>query len=550
MLLSDIKKLLALPNDVKIEESKFADIAIFGNFNSEILSSNKYVKAVEKTGAYTNVFLDYSKLWNEINSEIKKETTEKVLIEHTSVNPNKALHVGHLRNVYLGDFLYRALSAIGAEVKVSNFIEDTGAQMADIILAMKLGIPFEGKKFDQACSKAYVEVNKKIDDPNVKALRLEIIKKIDSGDKEAIELVKEISRKVLSAQLETILPQQVKYDYLVTESYILTEGMISKVEKEGISRNILKYQSEGKNAGCLVVYNKPNIILKRSDGTSLYPLKDLAFALWKLGYLNNKTKWLEFAKNWDNSSILISDQNGNEKELGKFDRTIVLVDSRQTDEQKIVKELVETYTGLKYDFYTYEPVSLSQSTAKKLGIHTDEKMLHMSGRKGVEILADDLLEKIKENIEGNNKDPLAYNVAKYELLRISPNKSIVFDIDKATEIKGNTGLYVTYTLARIKHILEKSSLSPVYGDLDEAESKALRSIIFWKQKVHDSIHSLNPASLIDYLYKASNAFNEFYEQNRVIGNPREPQRLALVNTFLFVFRKLFNILGLIEVDKV
>jgi arginyl-tRNA synthetase len=550
MLLSDIKRLLKIPDNIKVEESKFGDVAII-NANFKVPES-QFIKRIEVIGNYTNVYLDYSKLWKELNSPLDFKSNERVLIEHTSVNPNKALHVGHLRNVYLGDFIFRALKLNGAEVKVINFIEDTGAQMSDIILAKQIGIPFEAEKFDKACSHAYVEVNKQLNnDDHLKELRSQIIRRIDSGDKEMLNLVKEISRAVLKAQLETILPQHIKYDYLVTESYILTQGLLSKVEAEGLARGIFKLENEGKNKGCLVISDKPNIIFKRSDGTALYPMKDVAFALWKLGYLSNVAHWLQFAKNWDDSPILISDEEGEIKELGKFDRTIVLVDSRQTDEQKIVKEVVEKFTNARYEFFTYEPVALSQATALKLGIDTKgEKILQMSGRKGIEVLADDLVEKVKEKIGGENKDLLAFNVVKYELLKTSPNKMIVFDLDSATQIKGNTGLYVTYTLARMKHIIEKASKTPIFSDLDAAEELALRSILFWKQKVHDAINSLNPAGLIDFLYKASSAFNEFYEHNRVIGHEREAQRLALVKTFLFVFRNVFDLLGLIEVDKV
>lgn len=552
MQIDRLKALLGI-KDAKVEISKFADVTLL-NYKNKL--DSEYIEKVENVNIYTNIFLNYKKIVplafqkEEIESKYKNKT---IILEHTSVNPNKAIHVGHLRNVYIGDFIRRLLLFSGAKVKVANFIEDTGSQVADIIIGLKIYNIDQNNKFDLECAKIYKKINERyLTDENLLKEKKDLLKSIEE-DENLLQQVKEIARRVLKGQLETIIPQGVNYDYLTTESYLIKEGLIREAEKLLKENGIIEELKDGKNKGCTVLKKKPNIILRRSDGTALYLLKDITYALWKLKKIREEVKWETFGKNLDGSEILISEERGNPKEIEDFDINITIVDSRQRSEQEEVAETVNSLNKSNeklYEFLTYEPVAISKKTAKYLGIESEAEFLHMSGRKGIEVFADELINLIKEKLRGENKEKLAYNVIKYSMLKTSPAKMMIFDLDEAINIKGNTGLYVSYTLARAKQVLNKATNIETSLDFDEDEKNLIRQLLFWDEYIKRSLENLDPSILVNYLYSICTEFNKFYEKNRIIGSQKEKERIYLVKLFVYVVENLFDLLGLFKLEKV
>ncbi len=530
------------------------------------------INKVEATNGYVNIYLDFNKIFKlmqknlgaPLNSSFSKKN---VFLEHTSVNPNKALHIGHIRNSYIGEFLRRALKRAESNVITANFVEDTGTQVADIVVAFKLlKKPIDtNMKFDLYCSKVYKEVNEEYSkDEKLLELRRGVLQKIEGGDKETVDFLRETVLKILSGQMETLNKQGIEYDLLNMESYILSSGLIERALAILKEKHVVYSPKEGKNAGCIVIkYGDKERVLRRSDGTSLYVSKDIAYALWKHGILKEDVKWKEFMKNPDGSQIFLSEYDGKSKALGKYDMSITLVDSEQNDEQEAVSYAVKSLdNSVNYIHYSYEMVALSKETAEAMGLDVDSRFAKMSGRKGITIEVDPLLSRLTEKIiqtaRENKKSlsegdafKLASNVLRYSLLKVSPSKMVIFDMEEALNIKGDTAVYINYAYARAKHILD--NLKPQKKSdykFDSDEEKILRRMMFWRETFKESIEKMKANILCDYLHGLCDSFNWFYEKNRVIGSERESERSAVVNMFVDVVAEVSSILGLFLVANV
>jgi len=237
---------------------------------------------------------------------------QKITIEHTSINPNKALHVGHMRNVIIGDILYRILKATNYEARVLNYIDDSGLQVADIVVGFKFGgLPLYANdksiKFDQYCGdEVYVKINEMYkDDHNLQEKRRLVLKEIEQGTSEIAQFALEISVRVLKDQLKTCWRMKAHYDLLNFESHIVISGLWSK-SFEMLKQNcIATLQTQGKNKDCWVIPqdNEEEKVIVRSDGTVTYIAKDIPYAAWKLGLVEDPFFYYRFADQWDGSIL-------------------------------------------------------------------------------------------------------------------------------------------------------------------------------------------------------------------------------------------------------
>ncbi|EFD92444.1 MAG: arginyl-tRNA synthetase, partial [Candidatus Parvarchaeum acidophilus ARMAN-5] len=483
MKLKDIKSLLNLPEWSKPVYSDFSDIS-FSCFDEAIKEgkkpkefaedlskriSSEYIKSVEAMNGYINISMDFSSLNTHtgfLNGENDNSTEnifsgKNIRLEHTSVNPNKGLHIGHMRNSYIGEFMRRCFLYSSSNVITSNFIEDTGAQVADIIVGFKyLGKKIDTDiKFDLYCSKIYKEVNQLYEsDSTLLEKRRKVLLDIENKNEETLEILEKIVDKVLSAQLVTLSGERIKYDLLDLERYILGEGIVKKALDKLLEEKIAFISESDKNKGCIVtLIDGKEVTLTRSDGTALYIAKDLAYAMIKHGILHENIKYKPFGQNYDGSEILISNKDGKESVLKQIDMSFTLTDSAQNAEQAAVKSIIEKFIGTNsYNHYSYEPVAISNNTASIMGIKTEDKFIRMSGRKGITVEFDDLITAVKKRIieEGeksgkdvNKEDALkvASSVIRYYILKFSPSKMVVFDINDATSLKGDRGLYINYS---------------------------------------------------------------------------------------------------------
>ncbi|RMF32491.1 MAG: arginine--tRNA ligase, partial [Candidatus Nitrosothermus koennekii] len=427
---------------------------------------------------YINFFIDNLKFANKIIEQINYRyrinpidlgKKARVVIEHTSVNPNKALHIGHVRNLVIGDTLYRMLKFTNHDVYVLNYIDDSGLQVADIIVGFYfLKMPLDtNKKFDHYCGdEVYVKVNKLYDeDPSLLDKRREVLKAMEDYDSELAKFAREITDRVLREQLKTCWRLKARYDCLNFESQIIATKLWDKIKAILIEKGIAKIDDDpnSKYYKCLVV--KAGIegeekVLERSDGTATYIAKDIPYAAWKVGLIEDPFAYEEYKEQFD-GTILYKTVLDGKKDLtfANADKAITVIDVRQSRLQKIISKILEELNSNKpYIHLGYEVVALSADTAKQLGIDIkDKRFVHMKGREGTYINADTMLDKLhyKAYEEAKSRNPdlkdhdlhyIAENIAiaaiRYNMLKQDLDKPITFDINETLRLQGDTGPYI------------------------------------------------------------------------------------------------------------
>ncbi len=548
-----------------------------------------YVKKVDahKSG-FLNFFANYSRL-NEIILktssiedygfvDIGKKT--KLVVEHTSVNPNKALHIGHVRNIIIGDSIARILRKANYDVRVLNYVDDSGLQVADIIVGFKFGgfseDPPSNQKFDQYCGDVvYVKTTEKYSsNPDLEETRKKILQELEKEKSEIAQFADKITKKVLAEQLKTCWNFSVTYDCLNFESQIIRSGLWSQIFEKMKDMKLIELEKEGKNANCWIIKgenNEEDKVLVRSNGTATYIAKDIPYAAWKLGILQDPFNYTHYTKQ-ENEKILWQttlEKSSYPKQDFTGEKVITVIDSRQKRLQKIITNLMAKFKSNEqaYVHLAYESVTLSSDTAKQLGIDTGGKQTQMSGRKGLYVNANlvyDMLktkiiqETRKRNLEMSEDDVMhiAHQVAvgtlRYEMIKQDLDKIITFDLTKSMSLEGDTAPYLQYTHARSSGILEKAGFSPNFDAsfellTDEFEIQLLKQIGIFDLQVKDAANNFSPKVIAKYCYRLAVAFNAFYEHVKVLDIKNDSLtnvRLCLVASFQSTLTKALNLLGI------
>jgi arginyl-tRNA synthetase len=514
---------------------------------------------------------------------------KRIIIEHTSINPNKALHVGHMRNVVIGDILYRTLRATNHEVIVLNYIDDSGLQVADIVVGFRFaGLPLYPKdktiKFDQYCGdEVYVKINEMYkDDKYLEEKRRLVLKEIELGTSEIAKFASEITMRVLKDQLKTCWRMKAHYDLLNYESHIVTSRLWSKTFEMLKEKGITTLQTEGKNKYCWVIKleNEEEKVIVRSDGTATYIAKDIPYAAWKLGLVEDPFFYYKFADQWDESILWATTLNPNPGNLGhptfnSGEKVITIIDSRQARLQRIIATVLSHLQSNndRYVHLAYEAMTLSADTAKSLGLDIgDRQFMHISGRKGIYINADYILDKLQttayQEVRKRNPDisnditnriaeEISISAIRYNLIKQDLDKIITFDIVDSLSLEGNTGPYLQYTYARSQRILEKYGNKNVSSEnfgllIQEAEVDLIKTIAKMDLVIEETVKTLNPKLLARYAYDLATAFNIFYEKVPVLREKNKEtmfSRLALVKAFGVTLNNIFNVLGISALEK-
>ena len=551
-------------------------------------------KSEAHPSGYLNFFANWEKLSQLILSEsdldtfgfveIGKQST--IVVEHTSVNPNKALHIGHIRNIIIGDTVSRILRKADYKVNVLNYIDDSGLQVADILVGFThFGFnqePPNGKKFDHYCGDdVYVKTTQKYEeDSSLEEIRKNVLKELEDGTSETAKFADTVTRKVLANQLETCWNLSVTYDCLNFESQIIRSGMWSKIFEKLKEMKLVEFENEGKNEGCWVIRGdgkEEDKVIVRSNGTATYIAKDIPYAAWKLGLLDDPFHYEKYPIEQPNNQKLwqttLNDSDSTENNF-TGQKVITVIDSRQDRLQKIITELMAKFKSVPdaYVHLGYESVTLSSDTAKTLGIVTDGKQAQMSGRKGLYVSADSVYDLLKEKTiqETTQRHPemsaqeiqsIAHNVAvgtlRYEMIKYDLDKIITFDLTKSLSLEGDTAPYIQYTHARASRILEKSersaSIDVDFSLLSEkSELDLVKTIGLFGISVKDSANNLSPKVIARYCYDLAVSFNSFYEQNKVLGigdENLENSRLCLVNSFKMTIERALDLIGIVAPDK-
>ena len=553
---------------------------------------------VSKVEAHPSGNLNFFANWEQLNQLIISESflpefgdvdigkNSSIVVEHTSVNPNKALHIGHIRNIIIGDTVSRILEKANYKVSILNYIDDSGLQVADIIVGFKhFGFeqePPDGKKFDHYCGDdVYVKTTQKYEsDPSLEEIRKNVLKELEDGSSDTAKFADKVTRRVLANQLETCWNLSVSYDCLNFESQIIRSGLWSKIFEKIKEMNLIEFEKEGKNAGCWVIRGEgkeEDKVIVRSNGTATYIAKDIPYAAWKLGLIDDPFGYKKYEKQQPSNRPLWETTLDANNESGlnfTGDKVITVIDSRQARLQKIVTSLMAKFKSVPdaYVHLSYESVTLSSDTAKILGLDTDGKQTQMSGRKGLYVNADSVYDLLKKKTSEETKkrhpemssdeiEKIAHNVSvgtlRYEMIKQDLDKIIVFDLTKSLSLEGDTAPYIQYTHARASRILEKSGRTPTI-DVDfsllkeKFELELIRTIGLFDIQVRDSANNFSPKVIAKYCHDLAAAFNSFYEHVHVLdlGDEKlEDARLSLVNSFRITIEKALNLLGIVAPDR-
>jgi len=578
------KQLKKSPKDIaEMLSDKYSDCT-----NTLVLKSEAH------PSGYLNFYANWDKLSQLILSESYLDTCgdvdigndSTIVVEHTSVNPNKALHIGHIRNIIIGDTVSRILQKAKYKVNVLNYIDDSGLQVADIIVGFKhFGYDQEspnGKKFDHYCGDdVYVKTTEKYDaDPSLEEIRKNVLKELEDGNSETAKFADKITRRVLAGQLETCWNLGVTYDCLNFESQIIRSGLWTKIFEKLKEMNLVEFENDGKNAGCWVIRGddkEEDKVIVRSNGTATYIAKDIPYAAWKLGLLEDPFNYEKYTTEQPDSRVLWQTTLNPSNRISKDftgEKVVTVIDSRQARLQKIITTLMGKFksTPDAYNHLGYESVTLSPETAKTLGLDTDGKQAQMSGRKGLYVNADSVYELLKKKTKDETKkrhpemddseiNSIAHSVSvgtlRYEMIKQDLDKIITFDLTKSLSLEGDTAPYIQYTHARASRILEKSDRAPTI-DVDfsllkeKSELDLIKNIGLFNLQVRDATNNLSPKVIARYCHDLAVVFNSFYEKSKVLdlGDvDLENSRLCLVNSFKIVLEKALDLLGIKAPDR-
>ena len=510
------KKLRKAPR--KIAEGIVAGIGAVEGFEKFEVAGVGYINAKVDRKAYASRLL--------ASESGHALSGEKVLVEHTSINPNKAAHIGHLRNAILGDTFVRLLRASGRHVDVQNYIDNTGVQVADVVVGFvhlekksKANVVaminqgseasrLDGQSFDYYCWDLYARVSQWYEKEEAnKRVRLDTLHAIEQGGNEAAEIAELVSTAVLRRHLETMERLDIEYDFLPRESEILHLKFWDAAFELMKQRGVLTLVNEGKNKGCWVMVRtggsreneEDQKVIVRSNGTVTYVGKDIAYHLWKFGLLPDKDfGYQRFFEYPDRKQCWISAETGEREHphFGGVSAIYNVIDSRQADPQNNVIEALRLLgyedAAKNYTHFSYEMVALTPRCAGELGyvLSPDEQQrsyVEVSGRKGFGVKADDLLDRLIEaaqrEVESRHPElsaaerrdvaeKIAIGALRYFMLKFTKQSVIAFDFKEALSFEGETGPYCQYAIVRASNIFRKAGIDPSSTEVIPSERTA------------------------------------------------------------------------------
>jgi arginyl-tRNA synthetase len=593
-------------------------------------------------GGYLNFFLERAPIVRALlaAAEAPAARPGKVVVEHTNINPNKAAHIGHLRNAVLGDVLVRVQRHLGYRVEVQNYLDDTGVQVADVVAglihlqgvateeAARTAVresrwpngPVEPKGFGYLCWDLYAEVGRTyLAKPETKAWRDEVLHAIEAGNNETARVAAVVADAVVQSHLATMGRLGVAYDLLPRESDILHKHFWARAFELLKASGAIHLEKDGRHAGCWVLdlsdseefagMEEPDKILVRSNGTVTYTGKDIAYQLWKFGLLPIDFDYERLRPVWSTGSVrepeiprTVRDHpvwrtahTGGQPgapEFGRATRVYNVIDVRQSYPQKVVREGLRALGHEKEAeasiHFAYEIVALSGKAARELAERfgeeyrlspEDEKkpFVEMSGRKGLGVKADDLVDLLLERSraeiaarrgEGADGDAaeadarsIAVGALRYFLLKVGRNKVIAFDFDEALNFEGDTGPYLQYSLVRADNIFRKAEEKGIASEVDPADlspsdsgwDDELWAIALDAASTPDvaerAVDTLELASLARHAFGMAQTFNHFYHRQPIVQEPdteTRNRRLAVARIFRREMSSLLGLLGIPE----
>lgn len=569
------------------------------------------VRALKVEGAgYVNIFLHRAPLLQAAfkASAVPAPAGGKIIVEHTAINPNKAAHIGHLRNAVLGDTLVRVFRYLGENVEIQNYIDDLGVQVADVVVGFQqirgmnlAAIEAIPGKFDDYCWDLYAEVGRwYAEDKEREQFRRDALLAIEHGEGDTAAIAAHVADRVLRCHLDTMLRLGIRYDALPRESAIIQKKFWATAFELFKKSGAIYEQTEGKNKGCWVIKTEEETgsddpeqqekVIVRSNGAVTYVGKDMAYQLWKVGRLGLDFNYTIFHKYddghavWDTTAQL---GEAGPPAFGKGDRVYNLIDVGQSYTQRVVNQGLRV---LGYEkeaansiHFAYEKVALTPRCAERLGFELDEEeksksVVPMSGRRGLGVKADDLINRlideagreVAQRNESLSKDDvadtarqIAVGALRYFMLKTNENKVLAFDIDEALAFEGETGPYLQNAVVRARSILRKldeegiayssdlSSYNDLAGEfesLTDEQWDLVMGLLRIPMVARDATDKLALSMLAKYGYTLAQKFHSFYHHNPIKNEPDETlRRLRLMIVLLFI-REMTSLLDLMGIS--
>jgi arginyl-tRNA synthetase len=589
-----------------------------------------------RAGGYLNCYLDRPGLQRAMTAAappLAPTGAPKVIVEHTAINPNKAAHVGHLRNAALGDTLVRLLRYQGGLVEVQNYIDDTGVQVADVVVGFQR---IEGRsvddvrrlaeqpRFDFYCWDLYARVTEWYGaDTGRRQARAQALQAIEHGRGESAGIARIVADRIVRRHLETMRRMNVDYDLLTWEGDILGLDFWARAFEILKAAGAVFQQTEGRLAGCWVMriledtaepaggerggpadaeaadpaateedQEPREKVIVRSDGTVTYVGKDIAYQFWKFGLLGKDFGYRVFDHRSDGRVLWATTAGPSSPDIaaptfGGAAAVYNVIDTRQSYLQKLLKQAL---TALGYTeaaegsfHFAYEMVTLSPATARELGYVADGEdraFVEVSGRKGLGVKADDLLDRLVQHAAGEvaarNPDMPAGDIARtaeliacaavrYFMIKFSRSKVIVFDIGEALSFEGESGPYLQYSAVRAANIFHKLrerddiDEQAVIGALDTlstagiaegAEADQLWELILEASRLDEvadhAVRTLELSGLAKYAFGLAQRFNAFYHRYPILHEEqREPRmwRAAAACCFRRQITRALDLMG-------
>ncbi len=439
----------------------------------------------------------------------------KLIVEHTSINPNKAAHIGHVRNAVLGDTTSRILKAIGESVEIHNYIDNTGVQVADVVVGFlqlekltlaeirrlaERPVNQRSDSFDYYCWDLYARVGAWYEEDRSRLeIRARTLHEIEEGGNLTAEVAEFVSTRIVDCHLETMARLDISYDLLARESEILHLHFWAHAFEKLKASGAIVFETEGRNKGCWVMkadegreepatgeeteFDADKIIV-RSNGTVTYTGKDIAYHLWKLGKLGLDFHYRFLRHDHRGREVWVSTgdaraASASHPQFGNGTAFLNVIDVGQSYPQANVKKGVMMIDHdervARSAHLAYEKVTLTPAAAAELGTELTEadaqrQQIGMSGRKGLGVKADDLIDRLEQDagrevqarhpeISAAAQQQIANQIAvaalRYFLLKYTRTSIIAFDFKEALSFDGETGPYLQYSTVRARNIFRK-----------------------------------------------------------------------------------------------
>lgn len=544
---------------------------------SKVIKPAGLIGRVEVNGNYLNFFVDMPKLTELTLNAVEKADDEyghvkvgkgKVVIEHTSVNPTKPLHIGHGRNAVIGDTMARVLRALGYQIEVQNYIDDMGRQVAETLLANKLIRPKPKAKFDHVLGLIYVEMHRRLgEDAKLEEQVRGILAELERGRGRWSKMARRLAERCVEANLETTDRLAVNYDLLAWESDIARSGILGETLKR-LRATPYVVEGTGERAGTLILrladYGIEDKVLVRSDGTAVYTARDIAYQLWKFGQTKSGLLFKLHSKRPDGSRTYTTAERGKSiAKFGRADKVINVVGAEQKFPQLVVFNALKIL-GLEREsqnshHLAYEHVWLPSGrfSGRKgtwVGFSVDDVVEEAVSR--ARVIVDEHAPAASERFRQEAAEFVGVGAVRYSLLSTSPEKKIVFKWEEVLNFDRNSGPAVQYSHARACSILRKAKRRGGKHPSDvfklPQEVRLVKLLARFPEIVRVAGEKLQPNLPALYAAELALAFNTFYEAAPVIEAEKaelRAARLRLVNCVRITLRNALELMGIVAPER-